>query len=78
MVQLKPRLPKVEHEFVLTADEGIECLLGIDFLKTNNYLLNLHEEKLYSSHLPRRKRKVFRFLQWRDKTIIYSVKTKVG
>ena len=35
---------------MITADEGIECLLGIDFLKTNKCVLNLHEEKLYSSH----------------------------
>ena len=47
---LQPRLPEVEQEFVITADEGIECLLGIDFLKTNKCVLNLHEEKLYSSH----------------------------
>ena len=50
LVQLQPRLPKVEQEFAITADEGIECLLGIDFLKTNKSVLNLHEEKLYSSH----------------------------
>ena len=50
LVLLQPRLPEVEQEFVITADEGIECLLGIDFLKTNNCVLNLHEEKLYSSH----------------------------
>ena len=49
-VQLQPRLPEVEQEFVITADEDIECLLGIDFLKTNKCVLNLHEEKLYSSH----------------------------
>ena len=50
LVQLQPRLPEVEQEFVITAEEGIECLLGIDFLKTNNCVLNLHEEKLYSNH----------------------------
>ena len=50
LVQLQPRLPEVEQEFVITADEGIECLLGIDFLKTNKCVLNLHQEKLYSSH----------------------------
>ena len=50
LVQLQPRLPEVEQECVVTADEGIECLLGIDFLKTNKYVLNLHEEKQYSSH----------------------------
>ena len=50
LVQLQPRLPEVEQEFVITADEGIECLLGIDFLETNKCVLNLHEEKLYSSH----------------------------
>ena len=50
LVQLQPRLPEVEQEFVITADEGIECLLGIDFLKTNKCVYNLHEEKLYSSH----------------------------
>ena len=50
LVQLQPRLPEVEQEFVITADEGIECLLGNDFLKTNKCVLNLHEEKLYSSH----------------------------
>ena len=50
LIQLQPRLPEVEYEFVITADEGIECLLGIDFLKTNKCVLNLHEEKLYSSH----------------------------
>ena len=80
MVQLQPRLPEVEQEFVITTDEGIECLLGIDFLKTNKCVLNLHEEKLYSSHFqyrsPQRKRKVFKFLQFRDKTLIYRVKTK--
>ena len=43
-------VPEVEQEFVITADEGMECLLGIDFLKTNKRVLNLHEEKLYSSH----------------------------
>ena len=50
LVQLQPRLPEVEQEFVITADEGIEFLLGVDFLKTNKCVLNLHEEKLYSSH----------------------------
>ena len=50
MVQLQPRLPQFEQEFVITADECIECLLGIDFLKTNKCVFNLHEEKLYSSH----------------------------
>ena len=50
LVQLQPRLPEVEQEFVITADEGIEYLLGIDFQKTNKCLLNLQEEKLYSSH----------------------------
>ena len=47
---MQPRLPEVEQEFVITADGGIECLLGIDFLKNNKCVLNLHEEKLYSSH----------------------------
>ena len=50
LVQLQTRLPEVEQEFVITAGEGIECLLGIDFLKTNKCLLNLHEEKSYSNH----------------------------
>ena len=50
LVHLQPRLPEVEQDFVVTADEGIECLLGIDFLKTNKCELNLQEEKLYSSH----------------------------
>ena len=50
LVQLQSRLPEVEQEFVITADEGIECLLGIDFLKTNKCVFNLHEGKLYSSH----------------------------
>ena len=50
LVQLQPRLLEVEQEFVITAGEGIECLLGIDFLKTNKCVLNLYEEKLYSSH----------------------------
>ena len=50
LVQSKQRLPEVEQEFVITADEGMECLLGIDFLKTNKSVLNFHEEKLYSSH----------------------------
>ena len=35
---------------MITADEDIECLLGIDFLKTNKCVLNLHEKKLCSSH----------------------------
>ena len=46
LVQLQPGLPEVEQEFVISADEGIECLLGIDFPKTNKCVLNLHEEKL--------------------------------
>ena len=50
MVQLQPRLPEVEQEFVATEDEGIECLLGVFFLTTNKCVLNLHEEKLYSRH----------------------------
>ena len=53
LVQLQPRLPQVEQKFVITADEGIECLLEIDFLKTNKCVKcvsNLHEETLYSSH----------------------------
>ena len=50
LVQLQSRLPEVAQEFVITADEGIERLLGIDFLKNNKCVLNLHEEKLYSSH----------------------------
>ena len=35
LVQLQPRPPEVEQEFVISADEDIECLLVIDFLKTN-------------------------------------------
>ena len=50
LVQLQPRPLEVEQDFVITADEGIECLLGTDFLKTNKCILNLHEERLYSSH----------------------------
>ena len=50
LVQLQPRLREVEQEIVITADKGIECRLGIGFLKTNKCVLNLHEEKLYSSH----------------------------
>ena len=50
LLQLQPRLPEVEQEFVITADEGIEFLLGIDSMKTNKCVLNLHERKLYSSH----------------------------
>ena len=50
LVQLQPRLQEVEQEIVITTDEGIECLLGIDFLKTNKCVLNLHKEKLYSIH----------------------------
>ena len=50
LVQKQPRLPEFEQELVITADDGIECLLGIDFLKVNKCVLNLHEEKLYSSH----------------------------
>ena len=34
---------------MITASKGIESLLGIDFLKTNKCLLNLHEELLKSS-----------------------------
>ena len=44
------KLLEVEKELVITADESIECLLRIDFLKNNKCVLNLHEEKLYSSH----------------------------
>ena len=51
LVKLQPKLPEAEQEFVITADEGIEYLMGIDFRKTNKCVLNLHEEKLYSSHL---------------------------
>ena len=43
LVQLQPRLPEVEQVFVITAHEGIECLLGIDFLKNNKCVLNFHE-----------------------------------
>ena len=50
LVQKQTRPPEVEQELVITADDGIECLLGIDFLKVNKCVLNLHEEKLYSSH----------------------------
>ena len=35
LVQLQPRPPEIEQEFVISADENIECLLVIDFLKTN-------------------------------------------
>ena len=49
LVQLQPRLPEIEQEFVITEDESIECLLGTDFLKVNKCALNLHEENLYSS-----------------------------
>ena len=80
LVQLQPRLPEVEQEFVITADEVIECPLGIDFLKTNKCVLYLHEEKLdrslFKSSIPltTEKRKVFKFLQLRDKTLIlYTV-----
>ena len=47
LVQLQPRLTEVQQEFVITADEDIEFLLGYDFLKTNNCVLNLHEVRLY-------------------------------
>ena len=46
LIQLQLRLPEVEQEFVLTADEGIECLLGNDFLKTNKFVLNLTNEEV--------------------------------
>ena len=49
--QLQPRLPEHEQEFVITADEGIECLLGIDFLKTNKCVLNLHERETIQQSL---------------------------
>ena len=49
LVQLQRTLPEIEQEFVIMADERIECLLEIDFLKANKCVLNLHEEKLYSS-----------------------------
>ena len=83
LVQSQPRLPEVEQEFVITADEGIDCLLGIDFLKTNKCVLNLNEEKLYSSHLKisvpltTEKKQGVQFLELRDKTLIYRLKTKV-
>ena len=48
-VQSQTRLPEVEHEFVITADKGLEYLLWIEFLKTIKCVLNLHEEKLHSS-----------------------------
>ena len=35
LVELQPRLPEVEQDFVITADGGIECLQGIDFVNTN-------------------------------------------
>ena len=67
LVTLQPRLPEVEQEFVIMAEEGIERLLGIDFLKNNKCLLNLNEEKLYSSQfkisipLTTEKTQVFQF-----------------
>ena len=51
LVQFKLRIAEVEHELVITADEVIECLLGIDFLKTNKCVLSVHEEKIYISQL---------------------------
>ena len=50
LVQLQPRLPEVEKEFVITTEKGIEFRLGINFLKTNKCELNLQGEKLFSSH----------------------------
>ena len=50
LVQLHTRLPEIEQKFLVTADQVIECLQVIEFLKTNNCVLNLHEEKLYSSY----------------------------
>ena len=50
LVQLQPRLSEVEHKSVITADECINCLLGIDLLKTQKLVLNLREAKLYSNH----------------------------
>ena len=47
LVQLQPRTPEVEKQFLMTADEGIECLLGRELLKNNICVLSLHEEKLY-------------------------------
>ena len=47
--QMQSRFPEVGQEFVIMTDEGMECRLGIDFLKTNKCLLKLHEEKVYSS-----------------------------
>ena len=46
LVQLQPRLPEIEQEFVITTDESIKCLRGIDFLKANKCVLNLHEENI--------------------------------
>ena len=71
MAQLQPRPPEFEQKLVITADDVIECLLGIDFLKTIKCVVNLHEEKLYSSDfeisktVTTEKTQVFRFLQLR-------------
>ena len=46
LVQLPTRLPEGQQEFVITADKGIECMLGIDFMKTSKGVLNLHEGRL--------------------------------
>ena len=61
LVQLQPRLPEVDKEYVITLDEAIGCLFGIEFLKTNNCVLNLHEKNYTAVSLKFQSRKVFRF-----------------
>ena len=78
LIQLQPRLQEVEQKVVITADKGVECLLGIDFLKTNKCFLSLQEEKLYSIHfkvqyrLPQRKCRAFDFLQLWEKLHVFK------
>ena len=77
LVQLQPRLPEIEQEFVITEDESIECL------KANKCALNLHEEKLYSSQfeisipLTTETTRGVQFLQLREKTLTFKVKMNV-
>ena len=50
-VQFKPRTQEIEQEFLVTAEECIECIIGIDFLVRTKCVLNIAEKQMYSNRL---------------------------
>ena len=50
-VQFKPKTQEIEQEFLVTAEECIECIIGIDFLVRTKCVLNIADKQMYSNRL---------------------------